>query len=365
MALAAAVSKLATGAYHRAMPRRSKDRDETAPKPGRGLRRAAFTFASLLALVLLTSMWLFGGTGPLVRLLFERNFQPVIPGEVYRSAQPARRDLERWSPYAFRSIVNLRGNTRGRPWYLAETAFARERGIAHDTVRLNADRLPGRQTLVRLIELIDDAPRPLLLHCQGGVERSGLAGAVTVLLADHGIERAREEFDADRGYLQFFAQSDLPHVLDLYEAWLGEHSVSHTADRFRTWAQEVYAPYFYLAAFEVIGEPQDLRIRVTNRSREAIPLRSGPRGVRLGARLYESGQDTPLDEIRAPTPDRDLAPGEVVELSLPQPQGIAPGQRYRLHIDLVNEGVKWFAQMGAPALVVDWPARTKGPHSEP
>ena len=45
--------------------------------------------------------------------------------------------------------MNLRGNTRGRPWYIEETTFAKEHGIEHHTVRLNADRLPGRETLLR------------------------------------------------------------------------------------------------------------------------------------------------------------------------------------------------------------------------
>lgn len=349
------------------MLRRSKLPREKSPNPSspRGSRRrsAGFALASLLFLALF-ALWLFRGPGPLVRLLFERNFQPVIAGEVYRSAQPARRDLERWRSYAFGSIVNLRGNTRGRPWYRAETAFARENGIAHHTVRLNADRLPARETLVRLIELIDTAPRPLLLHCQGGVERSGLAGAVTILLAGESISRARQEFDPERGYIQFFAQSDLPQVLDRYERWLGEGRVSHTPDRFRGWARRVYAPYFYLAELELIGDPTSLQVRVTNRSRELIPLRSGPRGVLLGARLYAVGQDEPLGEIRALTPDHDLAPGESIALALPPPETPPGPERHQLHIDLVNEGIKWFSQMGAPALVIDWPAGTKGPRSE-
>ena len=69
------------------MSRRSKSNAETSG-PSRGARQRGLVIGSGLALLLATAMWLFGGPAPLVRLLFQRNFQPVIAGEVYRSAQP-------------------------------------------------------------------------------------------------------------------------------------------------------------------------------------------------------------------------------------------------------------------------------------
>ncbi len=313
------------------------------------------------------------GPAGTVRFLFDDNFMPVVPGAIYRSAQPSAARLEEWiASYGLRTVVNLRGNTRGRAWYRVERAVAERHGAAHFTVRLNAARLPGRSELRELVRILDTARRPLLLHCEGGVERAGLASAVALLLEGEGVAVARAQFAPDKGFVQglhsrpslgdLLGRSDLPTLLDQYAAWLEVRAQAHSPTLFRYWVDEIYAPYFYRAELTVAGGdnpvriPKTLDVSITNRSVEPIPFRAKAiPGVRLGAQLIRldplggDGDDGAVfREFRGRLVDRDLRPGETLELPLPIPE--LPAGRYRLVVDLVNEQVKWFGQMGSPPL---------------
>jgi len=233
--------------------------------------------------------------GPLHTYLFESNLMPVVEGQVYRSAQPSAAELGRWiETLGIRSIVNLRGEVGGARWLPEERRVAASLGVVHFDVHLNADRMPSAPRLREVVKILDGAPRPLLLHCKGGVERSGLVGAMAVLLAGGDLDAARREFQLSKGFVPFIANSDLPRVLDGYESWLAAQGAASTPERFRSWVATVYAPYFYRAEIEplaaptalAVGAPQSLLFRVTNRSPQPIPFRAASgRGVHLGARL--------------------------------------------------------------------------------
>ena len=113
--------------------------------------------AGFVAAVAVAALALFSPAG-FYRLVFENNLMAILPGAVYRSGQPSEADLERWNAELhLASVINLRGDSGNKPWFRAERAFAERHGIEHHTLRLNADRLPPRQALVKLIRLVDSA----------------------------------------------------------------------------------------------------------------------------------------------------------------------------------------------------------------
>jgi protein tyrosine phosphatase (PTP) superfamily phosphohydrolase (DUF442 family) len=300
--------------------------------------------------------------GPVRTFFLEENLHAVVPGQIYRSAQPSGEELAAMiERLGLRAVLNLRGERGGRAWLEEERRTAGERGVVHYTVRLNADRMPPAPRLAEVVRLLDTAPRPLLLHCEGGVERSGLVGAVAMLLAGGDPAVARGEFAASKGFIGFLARSDLPRVLDDYEAWLAARRARHEPDRFRAWVERDYVPYFYRARIEPIDPPPalslgreaELRFRVTNESPHTIPFRaSRERGVHLGAilRTPDAPRGSAL-ELRDGFVDLDLAPGATAELTLRLPPLDRPGT-WSLHVDLVDEQVKWFGDMGSPALAL-------------
>jgi protein tyrosine/serine phosphatase len=107
------------------------------------------------------------------------NFQTVVPGKVYRSGQL---DEAQWMDYihkyAIKSVLNLRGEHRASPWYQQEIRVAEHLGIAHYNFRLSASRDVDNDTLETILGTMRQAPKPMLIHCMSGSDRSGLIAAV-------------------------------------------------------------------------------------------------------------------------------------------------------------------------------------------
>lgn len=294
--------------------------------------------------------------GPVNRFFFDENLIEVVPGWIYRSAQPSGPEMDAFiQRLGLRSVLNLRGERGGSAWLAEERAVTDARGVEHHTVRLSAKRMPPSPRLREIVAVLDTAPRPLLFHCEGGVERSGLVGAVAVLLDGGDLADARDQFAYSKGFVPWISRSEVPRVLDDYEAWLAARGRAHEPDAFRAWIAEEYHPYFYRAHIAPVaaparldaGQKHALRVRVTNESREPIPFRaSHERGVHLGGLLRPVADPAaePI-ELRGGFVDLDLAPGASHEFELKLPP-LAPGD-WSLHVDLVDEGVKWFEAMGS------------------
>jgi protein tyrosine/serine phosphatase len=107
------------------------------------------------------------------------NFQTVVPGQVYRSGQM---DEAQWldyiQKYGIQSVLNLRGEHRASPWYQQEVRVAEHLGLAHYDVGLSASRDVDNATLEAILGIMRQAPKPLLIHCLSGSDRSGLIAAV-------------------------------------------------------------------------------------------------------------------------------------------------------------------------------------------
>ncbi len=113
------------------------------------------------------------------------NFHPITPGEAYRSAQLDRDELEYYiKKYKIRSVVNLRGNADAS-WYKEEIAVCAGQNVRHFDIALSAANEPKKDDIRRLIEIFESAPRPLLMHCQAGADRAGLAAAIWKVIVDH------------------------------------------------------------------------------------------------------------------------------------------------------------------------------------
>ena len=107
------------------------------------------------------------------------NFHPVTAGEAYRSAQLSRSELERHiQEYGLRSILNLRGENPDKEWYRDEISVSKEYNLAHYDIALSAEREPTKEEVEKLMGIFRTAPRPILIHCMGGADRSGLVSAM-------------------------------------------------------------------------------------------------------------------------------------------------------------------------------------------
>lgn len=107
------------------------------------------------------------------------NFHTVIAGELYRSAQPSAEDIAFYSrQHGIRSIVNLRGENKGADWYDAEIAQSEKLGITHIDFAMSSSDHVSLEKADRLVAILRDAPKPLLIHCKAGADRTGLATVI-------------------------------------------------------------------------------------------------------------------------------------------------------------------------------------------
>lgn len=112
-------------------------------------------------------------------IIYDGNFRSVEAGVLYRSAQLDKADLEIFARrYGIRSVLNLRGANPGAPWYQSEMAAVGDLGLTHYDYAISAKRFVTSAQIAQIIEIVRTAPKPLLIHCQSGADRSGLVAAL-------------------------------------------------------------------------------------------------------------------------------------------------------------------------------------------
>lgn len=113
-------------------------------------------------------------------------------------------DLERYArDHGIRTVINLRGANPSEAWYRDEVATARRLGLRHIDFRMSAKRGITNEEAWRLIQVMRDAPKPLLIHCESGADRSGLASALYVAAVEGlGEEAAERHLSLRYGHVQ-------------------------------------------------------------------------------------------------------------------------------------------------------------------
>lgn len=153
------------------------------------------------------------------------NFAPVIAGEVYRSAQPSPADLRQYVAHnGIRSIINLRGDNAGKPWYDEEIAVSKELGITHFNFGISARRELDQSKVEQLLSVMREAPKPVLIHCKAGADRTGLASALYLAgIAGQTEEEAESQLSFYFGHLSlpFIAEYAMDRTFEAMEPMLG------------------------------------------------------------------------------------------------------------------------------------------------
>jgi protein tyrosine/serine phosphatase len=139
-------------------------------------------------------------------LVNRNNLHEVVPNELYRSAQPSAANLAQLKErFSIRTVINLRGANPSDAWYREETRESAKLGIAHIDFRMKASRGLDLQQATALIDLMRKAQKPILIHCQSGIDRTGLASALYLAA----VGKVREE-EAERQLSLAYGHLSLP-----------------------------------------------------------------------------------------------------------------------------------------------------------
>jgi len=185
---------------------------------------------------------------PLLDILY--NFHWVREGEAARSSQAHFGGLEELMlGHGLKAIVNLRGENSDLSWWRYERRVCESVGARHFDTMLDSRKVMTRAMLVRLVDVLEESPRPLLLKCSGGQDRTAL-GSALFLIQHHGWA-ARDE--AERQYARFpYLHFPKKHQrwLKLFVAFAHEDS---GGSPFAAWARERYSPERFVAWAEQHG----------------------------------------------------------------------------------------------------------------
>src|SRR5258708_17889281 len=104
------------------------------------------------------------------------NFHWIEPGKGSRAAQAYAGFL---GPFlrarGIRAVINLRGSNPGHWWWRYETGVCARLGIVHRDAKLSSRQLPTHGMIRDLLAAFSAVPRPFLLKCSGGQDRTSLA----------------------------------------------------------------------------------------------------------------------------------------------------------------------------------------------
>lgn len=174
------------------------------------------------------------------------NFHPVVPGLVYRSAQPSNKDLSEYvAKYHIRSVLNLRGENPNSSWYEKEIQKSSDENLIHYDLRLGSKSLPTAQQLQDLVLILETAPKPILVHCWSGADRSGLTAAFAVILSgDPSLEHAEDQITWRYNVLS--PSTTGYQVLENYYIWLKVNHFKHSRENFLLWIDtlKTLIPYY-------------------------------------------------------------------------------------------------------------------------
>jgi tyrosine-protein phosphatase SIW14 len=102
--------------------------------------------------------------------------QPIL----IRAPQPDEDDLEELhARFGVQTVVNLRGEHPGEGWFEAERRGVAAIGARWIHLKASGKSAPEATTVAEFLRIVEDPTNwPVLVHCQGGVHRTGLVSAI-------------------------------------------------------------------------------------------------------------------------------------------------------------------------------------------
>ena len=168
-------------------------------------------------------------TTVLMRRVIWHNEGTVVAGEFYRSSQLNETDLRNEIDHLhIKSVINLRGRNSQSSWYLGELKTCRELGLRHEDISLSARSLPRPAEIQKLLQLFAILPTPILVHCNAGSDRTGLAGSLYLIERKNvSPTQAAEALSWRFGHFAVYPYFEMDEFIQLYEEENSAHRTLH------------------------------------------------------------------------------------------------------------------------------------------
>lgn len=116
----------------------------------------------------------------------------IVDNNLWRSSQPNSESIKRMKLHGLKSIINLRGDEQTDIW---EKKLSDSLGIKYFSKPMDATKEQDLNYLKEILSLIEDENnQPVLIHCLGGKDRTGLiVGMYKLKYSDISMEDLKKE----------------------------------------------------------------------------------------------------------------------------------------------------------------------------
>jgi protein tyrosine/serine phosphatase len=145
------------------------------------------------------------GIGALVGLRFSDNVDVIEAGMALRSGQLWAGELDDLIlQKGIRSIISLAPPEPDQQWYRGELAVSAARHLARYEMPLSPHSELTSDELAQLLKLLQNAPKPVLIHSKSGADRTGLAAAMfKYAIASRSIDEAKGQLSIRYGHFPY------------------------------------------------------------------------------------------------------------------------------------------------------------------
>jgi len=245
------------------------------------------TLFSLIVLVLFSSI---------IYTHFILTVHPVIQNTVYRSAQLSGNNLHKnIDTYQFKSIINLRGKDLKENWYQTENNIAQQNNVRLYNVRLSAYKLPVSSEIDVLVNILQTAKKPILLHCQAGVDRSGMASALALSIEqDTSLKEIKKHFSWKYFANPFRSQTCGKLFFAAYEHYLYKTGNSHSRENLLSWIKNDYIDYKGNIEFVIDYADQERFDHSRDEDKRSVTIQRGTNSILLRGWAFDYRRKLPV-----------------------------------------------------------------------
>jgi len=144
------------------------------------------------------------------------NFHKVWD-DAYRASQPSPSDLRSYKKKGIKAVLNLRGFAQ-QSYALFEEDSCKNLGLELISVPLSGSFAPQSEKLLEIIGIMEEIPKPFVLHCKSGADRAGLVSAMYLIaIKKLPVAEAKKQLSFKYLHLDFTKTGILDYIFNVFD----------------------------------------------------------------------------------------------------------------------------------------------------
>ena len=162
------------------------------------------------------------------------NFHKVCD-DAYRASQHSPSDLRSYKKKGIKAVLNLRGFAQ-QSYALFEEDSCKNLGLELISVPLSGSFAPQSGKLLEIIGIMEEIPKPFVLHCKSGADRAGLVSAMYLIaIKKLPVAEAKKQLSFKYLHLDFTKTGILDYIFNVFDERLKIENID-----FRDWLKKEY-----------------------------------------------------------------------------------------------------------------------------